>query len=254
MRSHRTLSAGPRPSPRSASVVTTPSVRVSPAPLAGGLSSREGASGSPADERAGLVRRGLRLNAFSFAYNAVEAVIAVSAALAAGSVALLGFGIDSVIEVVATGAARWRLVADGDPARRVRVERRTLRVVGISFLALAGYVAWESVGTLARHEAPEASPVGLALLVVSAALMPFVARAKRRVARALASHTLVADATQTALCAWLSVVALAGVALHALAGWWWADPVAALVMVPIIAREGIEALRGRTCADGCGHH
>lgn len=232
----------------------TPSVRVSPAPLVGRPPAPETTAAPRTGDRAALVRRGLRLNAFSFAYNAVEAVVAISAALAAGSVALLGFGIDSVIEVVATGAARWRLVADGDPARRARVERRTLRVVGVSFLVLAGYVAWESAGALVRQAAPEESPVGLALLLVSAVLMPFVARAKRRVARALASDALVADATQTALCAWLSVIALAGVALNALAGWWWADPAAALVMVPIIAREGIEALRGRTCGHGCGHH
>lgn len=229
--------------------MTTPSVRAFPTPVAGVPSTAD-----PAADRRALVRRGLRLNAFSFVYNAVEAVVALSAAVAAGSVALLGFGTDSVIEVIATGAARWRLVADGDPARRAHVERRTLRMVGVGFLALAGYVAWESATALLHREAPEASPVGLALLLVSAVLMPFVARAKRRVARALASDTLAADATQTALCAWLSVVALAGVALNALLGWWWADPVAALAMVPIIAREGTEALRGRACGHGCAHH
>jgi divalent metal cation (Fe/Co/Zn/Cd) transporter len=206
------------------------------------------------ERRAALVRRGLLLNRLSLTYNVVEAGLALAAGMAAGSVALVAFGADSVIEVGATLAAGWRLAADGDAARRARVERRALRAVGVSFLALAAYVAAESAATLWRREAPDASPVGVALLTLSAGLMPVLARAKRKVARALGSGTLEAEATQTALCAWLSVIALAGVVLNAALGWWWADAAAALGMVPIIAREGWDAVRGRaTCAE-CGGH
>lgn len=201
--------------------------------------------------RAALVRRGLWLNAASLAYNVAEAGLALGMGIAAGSPVLVGFGSDSVIEVTATLAARWRLGADHDPARRVRVEWWAHRVIGACFLLLAAWVTWESASALLTREAPDASPWGMALLVVSALLMPWVARAKRRLALALGSGALVADAAQTAICAWLSVIALGGVAANALLGWWWADPVAALAMVPIIAREGIGALRGESC---CAHH
>jgi divalent metal cation (Fe/Co/Zn/Cd) transporter len=194
--------------------------------------------------REGLVRRGLWLNYATIAYNSLEAVAALVAGLLAGSVALVGFGADSVIEVTASGAAQWRLRTDADHARRERVERVTLRVIGWSFLALATYVAVDSVRSLWFRERPERSVVGTVILALSVVVMPALARAKRRVARALGSAALEADATQTSLCAYLSAIALAGVALNALVGWWWADPVAALVMVPIIAREGVEAVRG----------
>jgi divalent metal cation (Fe/Co/Zn/Cd) transporter len=208
---------------------------------------------SPNDPtRATLVRRGLRLNYLGIGYNLLEAVVAVAAGLVAGSVALVSFGFDSVIEVTASGAAQWRLRADVDVPRRARVERLTARIIGWSFLALALYVVLDSVDALAHHAAPERSVVGLVLLALSALVMPVLARAKRRVARALASSALEADAMQTSLCAYLSVIALAGVALNAFAGWWWADPLAALAMVPIIAKEGIEGVRRETlCADDC---
>ena len=199
-----------------------------------------------------LVRRGLQLNWIGIGYNILEAVVAVMAGLIAGSVALVGFGFDSVIEVTASGAAQWRLRADVDTDRRERAERATTRIIGWSFLALAAYVAYESVETLARRDAPGRSVVGLVLLALSAVVMPWLARAKRRVAHAMSSRALEADAMQTSLCAYLSVIALAGVALNALVGWWWADPVAALMMTPIIAREGIEGLRGNAqCGDTC---
>ena len=202
--------------------------------------------------RAALVRRGLALNWLTIAYNVVEAVVAIGAGVAAGSVALIGFGLDSVIEVTASGAAQWRLRADLDPERRARAERTTLRIIGWSFLALAAYVVFESADTLLQHAPPERSVVGLVLLALSAIVMPVLARAKRRVARAMSSRALDAEATQTSLCAHLSVIALAGVALNAALGWWWADPVAALAMVPIIAKEGIEGARGEAhCADEC---
>lgn len=202
-----------------------------------------------ATRRPTLVRRGLRLNYLTIAYNTVEAIVSLAAGLIAGSVALVGFGVDSGIEVTASVAAQWRLRADLDPVRRERVEHVTHRVIGVSFLALAVYVAVESVKTLWEREAPEASTVGLVILGLSVLIMPVLARAKRRVARALESRALEADAAQTSLCAYLSVIALAGVTLNAAFGWWWADPVAALAMVPIIANEGIEGLRGDSCHD-----
>ena len=191
-----------------------------------------------------LVRRGLWLNYLTLAYNTVEAIVAIAAGLVAGSVALLGFGVDSGIEVTASVAAQWRLRADVDPVRRGRVERVTHRIIGASFLLLAAYVVVDSMTTLWAREAPEPSTVGLVVLALSVVVMPILARAKRRVARALQSRALEADAAQTSLCAYLSVIALAGVGLNAAFGWWWADPAAALAMVPIIGKEGIEGLRG----------
>jgi len=209
-------------------------------------------SESVARSRAALVQRGLVLNWATIGYNVVEAIVAIGAGLVSGSVALLGFGLDSVIEVTASGAAQWRLRADFDAPRRERAERASLRIIGWSFLALAAYVVYESADALLGREPPERSVVGLVLLALSAVVMPVLARAKRRVARAMTSRALEADATQTSLCAYLSVIALAGVALNAALGWWWADPVAALAMVPIIAKEGIEGARGQAqCADDC---
>jgi hypothetical protein len=147
-------------------------------------------------------------------------------------------------------AAQWRLRADIDPVRRERVERVTHRAIGASFLVLAVYVAVDSVTTLWAREAPEASTVGIVILVLSVLVMPILARAKRRVARALQSRALEADAAQTSLCAYLSVIALAGVGLNAAFGWWWADPAAALVMVPIIGKEGPTPRSGRDCHAG----
>jgi divalent metal cation (Fe/Co/Zn/Cd) transporter len=202
--------------------------------------------------RAALVRRGLRLNYLGIGYNVLEAIVALAAGLAAGSVVLVGFGFDSVIEVTASGAAQWRLRSDLDVHRRERVERSTARIIGWSFLALAFYVAIDSVNALVHRNAPERSVTGLVLLALSAVVMPVLARAKRRVARALASGALEADAMQTSLCAYLSIIALVGVALNAFVGWWWADPVAALAMVPIIAREGVEGVHGEAhCKDDC---
>jgi len=192
--------------------------------------------------RAALVRRGLRLNYLTIAYNTLEALVAIIAGLLAGSVALLGFGFDSVIEVTASGAAQWRLRADWNAERRERVELLSRRIIGASFLALAIYVACESVRALWLRERPDRTVLGILILGLSIVVMPLLARAKRRVARAMSSRALEADAKQTSLCAYLSLIALAGVALNAIAGWWWADPVAALVMVPIIAKEGFEGV------------
>jgi divalent metal cation (Fe/Co/Zn/Cd) transporter len=208
-------------------------------------------TGAFAASRPALVRRGLRLNYLTIAYNTLEAIVSLAAGLAAGSIALIGFGVDSIIEVTASLAAQWRLRADLNPIRRERVEHLTVRIIGGTFLALAIYVAYESINTLAAREEPDGSMVGVILLSMSVIVMPLLARAKRYVAAALGSSALTADATQTTLCAYLSVIALAGVGLNTLLDWWWADPLAALAMVPIIVKEGVEGLRGETACAEC---
>lgn len=204
-----------------------------------------------ATTRQSLVRRGLWLNHATIGYNALEAVASLVVGVLAGSVALVGFGFDSLIEVTSAGAAQWRLRVDWNEARRERVERTTLRVIGWSFLALAAYVAIDGASSLWLRERPERSIPGVVVLVLSVVVMPLLARAKGRVARGLGSRALTADATQTSLCAYLSAIALGGVALNALLGWWWADPLAALAMTPIIVREGLEGIRGETECDEC---
>jgi divalent metal cation (Fe/Co/Zn/Cd) transporter len=199
------------------------------------------------------VERGLRLEYATIAYNSLEGVIAIISGLLAGSIALVGFGVDSAIEVTSGLGLVWRLHSDVHPARRERAERLSLRVVGICFLALAVYVAVDALSALIRSEAPDESIPGIALASASLVVMPLLARAKRRVAARIGSAALTADAKQTELCTYLSAILLGGLLLNALLGWWWADPVAALVMVPIIAREGMEALRGRTCCATCSH-
>ena len=198
--------------------------------------------------RAGLLARALRLEHLTVGWNVVEGVIAIGAALAAGSVALLGFGIDSFVESVSGAILIWRLRAeiagDRDEDAIEVVERRAERLVGISFFVLAAYIAFDAVTTLLSGERPEASPVGIVLTTVSIAVMLWLARAKRRVAAELDSHALAADAEQTQACWYLSVVVLAGIGLNALFGWWWADPVAALGVVVLLLREGVEAWRG----------
>ncbi|HEU5039725.1 MAG TPA: cation transporter [Gemmatimonadales bacterium] len=199
-----------------------------------------------------LVRRGLGLTYATLAYNSLECLVAIRAGLAAGSIALVGFGVDSVIELAAGVAALWRLRMDSDPTRREQVEQRVLRFIGLCFLALAGYVTYEAAVTLLRHEPPAESLLGIGLAAASVVVMPLLARAKREVAFALGSGALAAEATQTAVCTYLSAILLAGLALNAALGWWWADPVAALAMVPLISREGLDGVRGRSsCCDPC---
>lgn len=203
--------------------------------------------------RAHLVRHGLRLSYLTALYNALEGLVAIGAGLAAGSVALVGFGVDSAIELAASGAAIWRLRAERDAGWRERSERATLRSVGVLFLALATYVAVDAAKTLLAREPPRESVVGIALAAVSLVVMPLLARAKRRVAVAMGSAALAAESQQTMICTYLSAILLGGLLLNAAVGWWWADPVAALGMVPLIAHEGFEALRGRdACGGDCG--
>ena len=193
--------------------------------------------------RHSAVRRGILLSYATIGYNSLEAIGSLIAGLLSGSVALVGFGIDSVIEVIASVAAQWRLRIDADLSRRFESDVRTLRIVGWCFVALAVYVTIDSVKSLYLAEQPDRSWFGLIVLVLSVIVMPALAWAKRRVAITMQSAALEAEAKQTSLCAYLSVIALAGVGLNAILEWWWADPVAALAMVPIIVREGVQGLR-----------
>lgn len=194
-------------------------------------------------ERAAAIRRGRQLEYATVGYNALEAIVALAAGAAASSIALVGFGIDSLIEMASGLIMLWRLGA-GDG-----VEERARKYIGITFFALAGYVGFEAVETLITRDAPERSLPGVILAFLSVVIMPWIARAKRNVGFHLNSGAMVADSRQTQLCAYLSFILLAGVGLNAALGWWWADPVAALAMVPIIFKEGRDAVTGKSC--GC---
>lgn len=200
--------------------------------------------------REDLLKRGKGLEYLTLAWNAVEAFVAIGSGVLAGSTALVGFGVDSVIESSSGAVLLWRLHETREGSERESV---ALRLVGVSFLALAVWVGWEATGALLGGEAPEESLIGILLAALSLIVMPILAREKRKVARGLASAALVADSRQTDLCAYLSAILLLGLGLNALLGWWWADPVAALCMVPIIGREGLGALRGESCSchDAC---
>lgn len=202
--------------------------------------------------RASVVRRGERLVWATIAYNSIEAVLALGAGIISGSVALVGFGLDSVLELTSGVAGVWRLRADLSMERRERAEYLALRTIGICFLVLAAYVLWDAVDALVRQVPPDESRLGIAIAAGSLIVMPILARAKREVASRLSSRALTAEARQTQICTYLSAILLVGLALNAFLGWWWADPVAGLAMVPLIAWEGLEAVRGRTvCADCC---
>lgn len=203
--------------------------------------------------RPALVQRSQRLNYATMGYNSLEGILAVTAGLLAGSVALVGFGVDSLIELTAGGVALWRLHVDVNPIQRERSEYLTLRVIGLCFLALAIYIGADAGQALLARTAPERSWVGIILACASLVVMPFLARAKGSIAMQLRSGALAAEARQTMICTYLSAILLGGLMLNALLGWWWADPVAALAMIPFIAWEGVEGLRGRSaCSDGCG--
>ena len=204
-------------------------------------------------DRPALVRRSQRLNYATMAYNSLEGILSITAGLLAGSIALVGFGIDSLIELTAGAAALWRLRADVDPVRRERAERLTLRLIGLCFLALAVYIGADAIHALSARSSPERSWLGIIIASASLLIMPFLARAKGSIAMQLRSGALAAEAKQTMICTYLSAILLGGLVLNALLGWWWADPAAALAMVPLITWEGIEGLRGRSaCSDDCG--
>jgi divalent metal cation (Fe/Co/Zn/Cd) transporter len=193
------------------------------------------------------VRRGKRLEYFTIAWNTVEGLVAVISGAIAGSVSLVGFGIDSFIEVMSGGTLLWRMSVDADEPNRERNEKLSLRIVGVCFLALAGFMIYESASDLVTRKAPEHSVPGIVLACISLVVMPLLSRAKKKVGNELGSTAMQADAKQTDFCAYLSAILLGGLLLNALLGWWWADPLAASVMVPIIAKEGIGGMRARTC-------
>ncbi len=197
--------------------------------------------------RAHELGRGKRLEYFTIAWNTVEGIVAVTAGVMAGSISLMGFGIDSFIEVLSGSVLLWRMSVDADIEQRHRNEKRALRIVGLCFLALAVYIAYESASDLVRRRAPEHSVPGIVLACASLVVMPLLSRAKHKVAAHLDSSAMHADAQQTQFCTYLSAILLGGLVMNTVFGLSWTDPVAALIMVPLIAREGIEALKGQAC-------
>jgi divalent metal cation (Fe/Co/Zn/Cd) transporter len=207
-----------------------------------------------ADERTRLIGRTLRLEYLTVGWSLIEAGIGVAAALASGSVALLGFGLDSLVESASGGVMIWRLVAErkaADVAAIERLDRTAHRLVGASLFALAVYITADAVWTLWTRERPHPSVVGIALTSISLIVMWWLARAKRRAATALGSRALEADAFQATACFWLSVITLSSVALNTMFGWWWADPVGAFAMTVFIVKEGREAWRGEDHCSDC---
>jgi len=199
--------------------------------------------------RAAAAQRGRKLEYFTIGWNAIEGLLAITFGVIAGSVSLVGFGLDSFIELMSGSALLWRMSVDADLARREVNERRALGIVGVCFLSLAVYIGYESVADLMWKRAPERSLPGIILACISLVVMPILSGAKRRVGHELNSRAMQADAKQTDFCAYLSAIVLVGLILNILFNLWWADPVAAFLMIPLIAREGIEALRGKKCAD-----
>lgn len=196
--------------------------------------------------RVTLHRRALRLEYFTVGWNVIEAVVAITAGVIAASVALVGFGVDSGIEIISAIGLLWRLRAAGPHAEvgeETAAEKRALYVVAVTFFLLAAYITYDAVGALIQREEPLTSPVGLVLAGLSLAIMPVLAYAKQRTGHEMGSRALVADAKETWVCSYLSLALLIGVGLYALAGWWWADPIAALAMLPVIAWQGWGTLR-----------
>ena len=187
-------------------------------------------------------QRALRLEYFTIGWNVIEAVVAVAAGWIAGSIALVGFGLDSLIEVTSAAALVLRLRGTGDPDDELEAERRALRIVGYTFFALAAYVTVQASSILLRHTAPEESMVGIVLAGVSLIVMPWLGVAKRKLARRIGSRALEADATETLVCSYLSLTLLLGLGANAWLGWWWADPLAALAIVGFVVHAGKEAL------------
>ncbi|MFI2714261.1 cation transporter [Micromonospora sp. NPDC018662] len=199
---------------------------------------------APTTARRAVLTRRIRLFvAATITYNVIEAIIAITAGTRASSTALIGFGLDSVIEVSSAAAVAWQF-SGADPERR---ERTSLRLIAASFCALAAYVTVESARALIGGDRAEHSSVGLVLAAVSLAIMPLLSAAQRRAGRELGSASAVADSKQTLLCTYLSAVLLAGLAVNSLFGWWWADPAAALVIAAVAVKEGRDAWRGDAC-------
>jgi divalent metal cation (Fe/Co/Zn/Cd) transporter len=193
-------------------------------------------------DRPQLLSRALQLAYFTVAWNVVEGLVAIWAAIAAGSDALMGFGLDSGVESLSGLVLIWRLTIERkDTARAEEVEKRALKLIGLTFFALAAFVGYQSVTTLLNGERPESSWVGIAVTILSLIVMPILARSKERVGEAMDSRAVLADSAETWACVYLSAVVLGGLALNAIFGWWWADPVAALAVVGFLVKEGREA-------------
>jgi divalent metal cation (Fe/Co/Zn/Cd) transporter len=201
-----------------------------------------------------LAYRGKRLEYFTIGWNTLEGIIAVIAGLFAGSISLVGFGVDSFIEVTSGAAVLWRMSVDANEAQRERNEKTALRIVGACFVALSAYISYEAISDLSAHRAPEHSIPGIILAIVSLIVMPLLSRAKRRVGTFLNSAAMHADAKQTEFCTYLSAILLGGLLLNVAFDLWWSDPVAALLMTPIILREGVEGLRAKACGCVPGQH
>ncbi|WP_329047769.1 cation transporter [Streptomyces violaceus] len=202
--------------------------------------------GPPPARRDVLARRIRLLVAATIGYNVVEAAVALTAGALASSTALIGFGLDSVIEVSSATAVAWQFSARDHAVREAR-ERTTLRIIGVSFFALAAYVAVDSVRALTGTGEAERSVPGIVIAALSLAVMPFLSAAQRRAGRELGSASAVADSKQTLLCTYLSAVLLVGLVLNATLGWAWADPVAALAIAALAVKEGLDAWRGKGC-------
>lgn len=196
--------------------------------------------------RSGFERRAVRLAWATIAWNVIEAGVAIAAGTVANSIALVGFGLDSMVEVMSAVVIVWQFRGLAEDR-----ERRALKLIAVSFFGLAVYVAVQAILDLVGRSEPESSPVGIGLAIASLVVMPLLARAKRRTGNAMGSVTVVADSNQTKLCAYLSAILLGGLLLNATVGWWWADPIAALAIAALAINEGREAWRGETCDDHC---
>ena len=201
------------------------------------------------DNHPNCVKKALRLEWFLISYNVLEAIASVFFGVSAGSVALVGFGLDSMIEVASAAILIWRLSCHSNAEDEEKREKKAVFFVGITFFLLAAYVGFESLSKLLKHEMPHESTPGIVIAFLSMIIMPSLGLAKRKIAQQIKSKALEADATETMICAYLSVVLLAGLGLHALFGWWWADPVAGLVMVYFLVKEGREAISGDSCCN-----
>jgi divalent metal cation (Fe/Co/Zn/Cd) transporter len=198
-------------------------------------------------DRQAVARRGKQLEYFTIAWNSLEGLVAVIAGAVAGSISLVGFGIDSFIEVTSGSVLLWRMSVDADVRKREGREKLSLRIVGVCFLALAAFIGYESISDLVSKRPPEHSTPGIILACVSLVVMPLLSRAKKKVGAELGSGAMHADAKQADFCVYLSAILLLGLVLNAALGWWWADPAAALIMVPIIVKEGIDGTRAKAC-------
>jgi len=201
------------------------------------------------ESRSALVMSGKHLEYFTIIWHLLEGAISLVAGLVSGSLSLVGFGVDSLIELASAVAVWWRMAVDDKVDHRERNEKLALQLIGGSFIALAGYLIFESVVSVVKQKAPEPSVPGLVIAFLSLIVMPLLSRAKRNVAAQLKSPALKADATQADFCAYLSAILLLGLVVNFLFGWWWADPLAALIMAVIIGNEGIKTSLGEPCCE-----